>query len=480
MADIRTLKLSLLADTSQFTSNLNKAENDTRSFGDKIGDTLKKGAVAFAALAAAAGTAAIAIGVDAVKAAIEDEKAQALLGKTLQNTTGATQEQIKAVEAVIDAQSRQTGVADDQLRPSLQRLLVSTKDIAQAQKLQTLALDIAAGSSRSLAEVTEILAKASDGNYKALKTLGVELKTSVTSTKTLTVGKKDLAKQELANESASLRLASAQERLNKVIAKNGADSLEGQKAQNAFEKAQLAAAAAGDKYTDTLDKQGKTIKVTKDVAVDFDNIVKQLTDSFGGQAEIAAQTFSGRMAILKVSIDETKESLGFALLPIMERFAKFATDTLVPALEQFIAGLTGKEGAESSGYALGTALRNLGLTIVELNKTLFGASGEGSGLKQMVDSLTSFVNLVNTVLGPFQRLAEISRDFAESQSKVRLDVPGFSNSSGGGGATIVNVNVSGAVDKIATARTVVSAVNKAAKSVTVNKLSQSALGVGIR
>jgi len=90
------------------------------------------------------------------------------------------------------------------------------------------------------------------------------------------------------------------------------------------------------------------------------------------------------------------------------------------------------------------------------------------------------VNLVNTALGPFQRLAEISRDFAESQSRVRLDVPGFGNSSSGGGGTTVNVNVSGAVDKIATARTVVSAVNKATKSVTVNKLSQSALGVGIR
>jgi hypothetical protein len=404
------------------------------------------------------------------------------LAKTLQNTTGATQEQIKAVEAVIDAQSRQTGVADDQLRPSLQRLLVSTKDIVQAQKLQTLALDIAAGSGKSLAEVTEVLAKASDGNYKALKALGVELKTSVTSTKTLTVGKKDLAKQELANESASLRLASAQERLNKVIAKNGADSIEGQKAQNAFEKAQLAAAAAGDKYADTLDKQGKTIKVTKDVAVDFDNIVKQLTDSFGGQAEIAAQTFSGRMAILKVSIDETKESLGFALLPIMERFAKFATNTLVPALEQFIAGLTGKEGAETSGYALGASLRELGITIVELNKTLFSASGEGSGLKQMLDGLTSLVNLVNTVLGPFQKLAEISRNFAESQSQVRIDVPGFSATGAvsSNTGTVVNVNVSGAVDKISTARTVVSAVNKATKTGTANKLAQSALGVGIR
>ena len=118
----------------------------------------------------------------------------------------------------------------------------------------------------------------------------------------------------------------------------------------------------------------------------------------------------------------------------------------------------------------------------ELNKTLFGASGEGSGLKQMLDGLTSLVNLINTILGPFQKLAEISRNFAESQSQVRIDVPGFSATGivSRNTGTVVNVNVSGAVDKISTARTVVCAVNKATKTGTANKLAQSALGVGIR
>jgi hypothetical protein len=417
MADIRTLKLSLLADTSQFTSNLNKAENDTRSFGDKIGDTLKKGAVAFAALGAAAGVMAIKIGVDAVKAAIEDEKSQATLAKTLQNTTKATDAQIKATENYIDKTSRATGITDDQLRPSLDRLVRSTGDVAKAQKLQTLALDIAAGTGKDLAAVSEALGKAYDGNFGALKKLGIPLDENIIKTK------------------------------------------------------------------------------------DFDAATKAMSATFAGQADIAANTFAGRMSRITIAVDEAKESLGQALLPVLDRFATFATNTLVPTLEQFVAGLTGNKGVKkavydagtgvvsftndmetstSGGYGLGASLRDLGITIVELNKTLFGASGEGSGLKQMVDGLTSFVNWVNTALGPFQRLAEISRNFAESQSQVRFDVPGFGNSSSGGGGTTVNVNVSGAVDKIATARTVVSAVNKAAKSVTVNKLSQSALGVGIR
>ena len=126
MADIRTLKLALLADTKQFIDGLDKADKETRSFSEKLGGALKAGALAFAALGAAAGAAAIKIGVDAVKAAIEDEKAQASLAQTLRNTTKATDAQIAATEDFIDKTARATGVADDQLRPSLQRLLVST------------------------------------------------------------------------------------------------------------------------------------------------------------------------------------------------------------------------------------------------------------------------------------------------------------------------------------------------------------------
>ncbi len=142
LADIRTLKLALLADTKQFVDGLDKADKETKSFSSKLGSALKTGALAFAALGAAAGAAAIKIGVDAVKAAIEDEKAQVSLAQTLKNVTKATDAQVKATEDYIDKTARATGVADDQLRPSLDRLLRSTQDITKAQKLQTLALDI--------------------------------------------------------------------------------------------------------------------------------------------------------------------------------------------------------------------------------------------------------------------------------------------------------------------------------------------------
>ncbi len=78
MADIRTLKLALLADTKDFIAGLDKADKETKTFSNKLDDALQKGAAAFLAVGAAAGAMAIKIGIDAVKAAVEDEKAQTM------------------------------------------------------------------------------------------------------------------------------------------------------------------------------------------------------------------------------------------------------------------------------------------------------------------------------------------------------------------------------------------------------------------
>ena len=178
----RALTLKLLADVDNFTKNLNKADKDVMSFGDKVSDFGKKAGLAFAAAGAAAVAYAGKLAIDGVKSAIEDEAAQAKLANTLRNVTQATDAQIKSTEEFILQTSLATGVADDELRPSLDRLTRATKDVDKAQKLQALALDISAGSGKSLQAVTEALSKAQEGNLAGLSRLGVgidkaELKT---------------------------------------------------------------------------------------------------------------------------------------------------------------------------------------------------------------------------------------------------------------------------------------------------------------
>jgi len=493
MADIRTLKLQLLADTAQFSTGLNKAQDDTQNFTNKVDKVVANAAKAFLGLATAVGTAAFAIGVSAVKAAIEDEKAQASLAQSLRNTTNATDEQIAATEAYIDATQRATGVSDDQLRPSLQRLLTSTNDLAKAQQLQKLALDVAAGSGKSLEEVSNILAKAYDGNFKALKNLGVELKTTTTSTKTLKVSKEDLAKQELNNESASLRVASAQERLNKVLNSAKSDSLDIQKAQNALEKAQLSAADASDKYNKIVDKQGKTIKVTKEEAVSFDEIVKQLNANFGGQAAVAAETFAGRMERIKITVNEAKEQLGFALFPILEKVATFMAGPMSDAVKGLVDGFTrtGKQGltkafydagtgavtfgydmdsTEGSAYVLGEELRNLADSITKL-LNIDPNTGESS-LVKLIDLMTRFVEKIEQAIGAYERLSNsfiggalLDASFAPVKAVGNV---AFGNPQGALNAINITNNF-GATNSKAQANTVVKSINNAAKAGTVNK-----------
>jgi hypothetical protein len=178
MAGNRTLKLSILADVDDLKKKLGQGETEVSSFGDKLGEFGKKAAAAFAVAAAAAAAYAGKLLVDGVKAAIEDEKAQAKLATTLKNVTGATDAQIASVEEQIKQLSLANGIADDELRPSFERLVRATEDVTKAQNLQKLALDVAAGSGKSLESVSAALAKAYDGNTSALTKLGVGLSTA--------------------------------------------------------------------------------------------------------------------------------------------------------------------------------------------------------------------------------------------------------------------------------------------------------------
>jgi hypothetical protein len=406
MADIRTLKLQLLADTAQFSTGLDKAATNTTSFTNKIDKVVATAAKAFLGLATAVGTAAFAIGVSAVKAAIEDEKAQVSLAQTLRNTTKATDQQIAATENYIDATARATGVADDQLRPSLDRLVRSTQDVTKAQKLQQLALDIAAGTGKDLAAVTEALGKAYDGNLGALKRIGVPLDENIVKTK------------------------------------------------------------------------------------DFDAAVIALSETFAGQAAAAAETFAGRMQRVQIAVDEAKEQIGFALLPFMEKLAKFVTDNLVPALEGLVNGLTrsGKqnltkafydagtgavtfgydlESTEGQAYLLGEQIRQLGDSVSKL-LAVDPNSGE-SLLIKLIDSLTKVIEKTEAAIKAFERFKEsfIGGAILDiSTAPIRTVGAALSGNPG----QVININNTfGATNSKAQAQTVVKSINNAAKAGTVNK-----------
>ena len=62
----------------------------------------------------------------ATKAAMEDEAGQVELARQLKATTQATDKQVAAAEKFINSMSKQTAMADDQLRPALANLVRAT------------------------------------------------------------------------------------------------------------------------------------------------------------------------------------------------------------------------------------------------------------------------------------------------------------------------------------------------------------------
>jgi hypothetical protein len=171
----RTLKLSILGDVDDLNKKLKAANADVENSASGLEKFGKVAGAAFLAAAAAAGAYAVKIGVDGVKAAIADEQSQLKLASALENATGATKAQIAATEDSIDKMARATGVADDQLRPALSRLALSTGNVSKAQELLSLALDISTQTGKPLEGVANALGKAYDGNTAALGRLGIGL-----------------------------------------------------------------------------------------------------------------------------------------------------------------------------------------------------------------------------------------------------------------------------------------------------------------
>ena len=173
----RTLTVYLAADLKRFSPQLRDAENDLGRFGrgvDGLSNNLTRMlGPALIGAAAAAGVAAVAFGVEGVKAFVDDEAAAAKLATTLDNLGLA--HDTTQVEGMIDALQRETGVADEALRPAFDRLVRSIGDTAGATDALKLAMDVSAGTGKSLDSVVQALGKAYDGNTTGLSRLGAGL-----------------------------------------------------------------------------------------------------------------------------------------------------------------------------------------------------------------------------------------------------------------------------------------------------------------
>jgi hypothetical protein len=329
----RTLTLALAADIDGLKKGLDDANKVVDNSATQIAEFGKKAALAFAAV----GAAATAFAVSAVKAAAEDEKSRKLLEQTIRSNTKATEEQIASIDKYITKQSIATATTDDVLRPALSRLVRSTKDVTEAQKLLDLAQNISLSTGKPLEAIANALGRAYDGNVTALGKLGIQTKQNITITKD--------------NSAAVDAAEKAQLNYDLALKKYGATADQTVKASLALSQAQ--------------DKIGQSTSSTKSVVKDFDTIVGDLQKTFGGFVENEATNAEFKFRQLTIALDETKEQIGVALLPIVKEFADYLLATVVPNVQALAAGLTGDSSvtagindATKGAYAFGQQLRS--------------------------------------------------------------------------------------------------------------------------
>jgi hypothetical protein len=180
----RTLTVYLAADLKKFSGPLRTAETQAKGFGGHIGrlGTTLSGMLGPALIGAgiAAGAMAVKLGVDGVKAAIEDEAAVAKLAQTMTNLGLA--HDTAQVEASIASMETELGIVDMELRPAYDRLVRSIGDTDDAMKAMSLAADISAGTGKSLDAVVQALGRAYDGNTQGLSRLGAGLSATLLKT----------------------------------------------------------------------------------------------------------------------------------------------------------------------------------------------------------------------------------------------------------------------------------------------------------
>lgn len=421
----RALTLKLLADVDNFTKNIDKADKDVATFGDKVSDFGKKAGLAFAAAGAAAVAYAGKLAIDGVKSAIADAAAQEKLALTLKNVTGATDNQIAATEDYITKTSLAFGVTDEDLRPSLERLARATGDVTKAQKLQAVAIDVAAGSGKSLEAVTNAMAKAAEGNTASLAKLGIGLTSAQLKTMSMDEITAKLA-DTFANQAATK-----------------ADTFQGKltRLQIAFDEGKE---TVGAYILDAITPMVEII-VNKVIPA-IQDFTSNLGDKLAPVIRIIQPVINGlRLAFnsvrdaLKDNNDELKPFFNF-----MKAIANFATDYLAPAI----------------GETLGFAFKALGKIIATIIDQFANFVENITKIYNTIKGIIDAIKGAGSAVGNFFSGASYSTGATSPATPAPVtpaapSVPRYVYASTGN----TNITVNGAIDSESTARQIVGLLN---------------------
>lgn len=448
MAGSRTLKLSILADVDDLKKKLGTAENEVEGFGGKLEKFGKVAAAAFAAAAAAALAYAGKLAIEGVKAAIEDEAAQKRLALALENVTAATDAQIAAVEEQILKTSLATGVADDKLRPALQRLAVATGSVEKSQELLTLALDVSAATGKDVETVANALGKAYEGNTSSLSRLGVGL--SAAELKTLGF---DGAVKELSNTfggAAATQANTFEGQINrlKVAFDEAKESIGAallptlQNLLNYFINTVIPKFiefkdAAIRPVTDAIERNKDSLTVLYNFIKDF--VVPVIVNNFGNALKFIGTIAGGILDVIAFVVDGIQKAVNVAISAINAIIRAYNSIPLLPNISTISTPSFGSSSTTSGTNKVSSVLRTTPLKTITPPTVTTPKVTSGTGGTNVPTVTTTIIPSGNAIPSNFDVAAVRS---GEEKGNI-----------------IVNVNAPSVIDEEGFTRAVILALN---------------------
>ncbi len=251
---------------------------------------------------------------------------------------------------------------------------------------------------------------------------------------------------------------------------------------------------AYDGSNTALGKLGLGIDAATLKSQSFEETTKQLQATYQGFIANEATNAEFKFKQLTIALDETKEAIGAALLPIVKELADYLLVTAVPNVEALAAGLIGEDSvtagitaATEGAFKFGEQLRSTIQFVISIKEELL-VLGAIIATVFVTSKIIAFVAAVQTLVAAMVALrnaaaaASIATAFATGGTSLLVggaaaaiglgavgiatgSTPKFSGGAASGkgapGQTINNINVN-AIDSESAARAVTKAINESA------------------
>lgn len=440
--------ITVKIDGQYDNKDINRAIRDLNALKDKsketagpfssLGNTVKSLGVAMAATFTVG--AAVDFFKDSAAAAMEDQASLVKLATAMDNLGLSSQNAI--AEDFISKLSMAVGVADDNLRPALQRLLTVTGDLTTSQDALSLALDISAGTGKDLDSVSTALAKAYGGQTTALGRLGVGLDSALLKSKDMGAITDALSAKFGGQAGAAAETYAGQ--MNRIsVAAGEAKEKVGYSLLNAIDS--LAGHVGGvDGITGAMDALGTKIANNIDLMAGFvdalasvgDAMPTELTDAFGGFFGVLTTTgpealsrVSGMFKMLTGQVTGNAEAMRegrnqfYDIKPAADAAATGIANTakVVSAASTEVTDLKDAFDALSGALNLSQSRDDFKKFLADLDEKLKGNARSFSGMSDAAKENR------DTLRDAFSQAAEVAQKWADENGKSVTEMQGYYN-----------------------------------------------------